>query len=498
MCYSNERHGVCHQVRDAIVEFLSDTVVLLRLQFALTSMFHMLWPVLTIGMANYLIIVEALWLKTRNSVYYHQARFWSKLYVLNFGIGVATGVPMEFQFGTNWGPFSTAVGDFFGSVLGFEATMAFMLEAGFLGIMLFGWNRVPPVMHFLSTIFVALGATLSAFWIVSANSWMQTPAGGEMVDGKFVVSNYFQAIFNPSMADSILHMYLATVETVLFVIGGISAWYILGDRHRSFFSKSLKIVIATAIIIAPLQLVVGHISAERVYRDRPSKFAAMESLWDTVSAGEAAPWKVVALPNKQAEANDWEIEIPNGLGYVLELKKQLPDPVLGLKEWKPEDRPSQVSLVFYAFRVMVGIGFFFTGLMSWSVLQWLRGKFSAENVSQQRWLMRAWIFAAPLGYIAVEAGWIVREVGRQPWVLYGQIRIADAATDLPASNVLTSLIVFSTVYTLLFISALYFGRRILLAGPNLELPVPGTATADNIDISRAGHRPDSRPIEAGQ
>jgi cytochrome bd ubiquinol oxidase subunit I len=187
------------------VSFLQDVVVLSRLQFALTAIFHMLWPVLTTGMAIYLIVVEGLWLKTKNPDYYYHARFWSKLYVLNFGIGVATGIPMEFQFGTNWAPFSQAVGDFFGSVLGFEASMAFMLEAGFLGIMLFGWERVPPIMHYLATIMVALGANLSIFWILSANSWLQTPAGGEFINGNFVVSDYFQAIFNPFMLNSLVY-----------------------------------------------------------------------------------------------------------------------------------------------------------------------------------------------------------------------------------------------------------------------------------------------------
>lgn len=217
------------------MEFLSDTVVLSRIQFALTAIFHMLWPVITTGMAIYLVIVEGLWLKTRNRDYYYHARFWSKLYVLNFGIGVASGLPMEFQFGTNWAPFSEAVGDFFGSILGFEGSMAFMLEAGFLGIMLFGWERVNPRIHYLATIMVAFGANLSTFWILTANSWLQTPSGTELVNGKFIVNDYFQAILNPFMAKSFLHMFFATLETSLFVIGGISAWYILNQRHPAFF-----------------------------------------------------------------------------------------------------------------------------------------------------------------------------------------------------------------------------------------------------------------------
>jgi cytochrome d ubiquinol oxidase subunit I len=474
------------------MEFLHDTVALSRMQFALTAIFHMLWPVLTTGMAIYLVVVEGLWLKTRNPDYYHHARFWAKLYVLNFGIGVASGVPMEFQFGTNWAPFSEAVGDFFGSVLGFEASMAFMLEAGFLGIVLFGWERVPPVVHYISTILVAFGANLSTFWILTANSWLQTPAGGELVDGKFIVSDYFEAIFNPFMVNSVMHMFLATLETSLFVIGGIAAWYILNKRHSAFFAKALKIVLAVAIAVAPLQIYVGHLSGEQVYHHQPAKLAAMEAQWETIPAGQPADWSLVALPNDDLEQNDWELKIPNGLGYILELKPILSEPVLGLKEWKPEDRPHLLGLIYYSFRVMVAIGFFFAGLMLWTVLQWVRGKLSDGEIDGQRWLMRAWIFAAPLGYIAVEAGWIVRCVGRQPWTLYGQIRTADAASSLPPENVLVSLCGFAIVYSLLFLCALYFGSRIIRKGPDLNIPVPIFDRATSLPVK---HSPDRRPLE---
>jgi hypothetical protein len=215
------------------MDILSNTVALSRMQFALTAIFHMLWPVLTTGMGVYLVIIEGMWLKTRNPDYYHHARFWCKLYLLNFGIGVASGIPMEFQFGTNWAPFSEAVGEFFGSILGFEASMAFMLEAGFLGIMLFGWERVNPIVHYFATIMVAFGANLSTVWILVANSWLQTPVGGEMVNGKFIVSDYFQAIMNPFALNSILHMFFATLETSLFVIGGISATHSRATSCRS-------------------------------------------------------------------------------------------------------------------------------------------------------------------------------------------------------------------------------------------------------------------------
>lgn len=480
------------------MEFFSNTVALSRAQFALTAIFHMLWPVLSTGMAIYLVIVEGCWLKTRNPDYYYHARFWSKLYVLNFGIGVATGIPMEFQFGTNWAPFSEAVGNFFGSVIGFEASWAFMLEAAFLGIMLFGWERVNPLIHYMATILVAFGANLSLFWILSANSWMASPAGGEMLNGKFIVRDYFQAIFNPSMPTSVSHMFLGTLETSLFVIGGISAWYILNNRHAAFFSKALKIVLAAAIAVAPLQIYVGHLSAEKVYKLQPSKLAAMEAQWDTIPAGQPANWSLVTIPNETAEKNDWEIAIPNGLGYILEFKKNLTEPVQGLKEWKPENRPHLVGLIYYSFRLMVAIGFFLAGLMLWSLLQWILGKLSDENIAQQRWLMRAWIFAAPLGYIAVESGWIVRCVGRQPWSVYGLLRTADSASNIPASNVLVSLTVFASTYILLFFTALYFGSRIIRRGPRLDLPIPGVETKPAIDTTPGQFVPDERPAEAQQ
>ncbi len=481
------------------MEFLSNSVVLSRMQFAFTALFHMIWPVLTTGMGIYLVIVEGVWLKTRNPDYYLHARFWSKFYVLNFGIGVATGIPMEFQFGTNWGPFSEAVGNFFGSVIGFEASWAFMLEAAFLGIMLFGWERVNPAIHYLSTILVAFGANLSTLWILTANSWMQTPAGGAMVDGKFVVSDYFQAILNPFMVNSVLHMFFATLETSLFVIGGISAWYILKQRHQAFFTRSLKIALAAAIAVAPLQIYIGHLSGEQVYHYQPTKLAAMEAQWESSPAGQPADWSLLAIPNEKAQKNDWEITVPNALGYILEFKQNLSEPLRGLKEWKPEDRPHMVGLIYYAFRTMIAIGFFLAGLMLLSTLQWLRGKLSAENIIQQRWLMRAWILAAPLGYLAIESGWIVRCVGRQPWTLYGQIRTVDSASNVPASNVLVSLSSFVIVYSLLFIAAIYFGSRIIRQGPNLDLPIPGVEiTKPAIETSPGEFIPDERPVEAQQ
>ncbi|MBE9204336.1 cytochrome ubiquinol oxidase subunit I [Synechocystis salina LEGE 06099] len=473
-------------------DFLSNTVALSRLQFAVTAIFHMLWPVLTTGMGIYLVIIEGLWLKTRNLDYYHHARFWARLYVLNFGIGVATGLPMAFQFGLNWAPFSESVGDFFGTVLGFESTMAFMLEASFLGIMLFGWDRVPPLIHYLATILVAIGANLSTFWILSANSWLQTPAGGIFVDGKFVVQDYFAAIANPFMVNSFLHMFFATLETSMFVIGGISAWCILTGRQPQFFARSLQVILVVVMAVAPLQIFIGHLSAEQVSVHQPAKLAAMEALWETVPAETPAAWSVVALPNDKAEKNDWELTIPGALSYILELKPQLDKPIQGLKEWAPVDRPRMVGLIYYSFRIMVAIGLFFAGLMAMTVLQWFRGKLKPEIISQQKWLLRAWVFAAPLGYLAVETGWIVRCVGRQPWIVYGEMRTAESASNLPPGEILFSLTGLSVMYIVFLITTLYFGSRIIRNGPDLNLPAPRGSEASlwgNITKHATNRRP---------
>lgn len=234
--------------------YLNDPVLLARLQFALTAMFHMLWPVLTIGLALFLVTVEALWLKSGDADYYRHARFWSRLLLLNFAVGVVSGLPLEFEFGANWAPFAVMSGDFFGNILGFEGAMAFMLEAGFVGIMAMGWTRVPRALHFFATCMVALGASLSAFWILVANAWMQTPAGRHIEAGRFVVDDYWRAIFNPDALTGAVHMWLACLETSLFVIAGLSAWYLLQRRHVGLFTKSFRLALLAALVVAPLQV----------------------------------------------------------------------------------------------------------------------------------------------------------------------------------------------------------------------------------------------------
>jgi len=453
-----------------------DPLVLSRMQFALTAIFHMLWPVLSTGLAIFLVVLEGFWLRTKDPFYYRQARFWAKLYVLNFGIGVASGLPMEFQFGTNWAPLSEFVGDFFGAVLGFEGAMAFMLEAGFLGIMLFGWNRVPPVVHFLSTVMVAFGANLSVFWILSANSWLQTPAGGSFADGHFHVQNYFAAINNPFMLRSVWHMSLATVETSMLVVAAVSCWWLLrreaAEAIRRFFSFSLKLALVILLVVAPMQVMAGHESALQVAEHQPTKLAAIEGIWDTQPAGSAPEWSLLALPDEAAERNRWQLGVPGGFSWILEGRSHLSHDVRGLDSWSQADRPKMVGLLFYSFRVMAGIGIAITLLMAATILLWWRRGLTAETLRQLPWLGWAWILAAPAGYLAIEAGWVVRCVGRQPWTVYGELRTADAATVLPAGEILTSLISFAVLYSVLLVCALWFGSRIIRRGPDLDLTAP--------------------------
>ncbi len=449
---------------------LTDHIMLSRLQFALTTMFHIAWPLLSIGLSLFLVVMEGLWLRTNDAAYYHHARFWSKLFLLNFVVGVASGIPLEFQFGTNWGRFSAATGGFFGHILGFEGAMAFMLEAGFIGIMLFGWQRASPRFHFFSTCMVALGASLSAFWIMVANSWMQTPAGGHFTDGRFGVTSYFDAIFNPDLPWGFSHMWIACLETTLFVVGGISAWYILKKRHTEFFLRSFKVALIAAVAVAPLQIWLGDGSGRAVAKYQPTKLGALEAHWQTNPPGKGAPWKLLAWPNPVRQDNDWTfLEIPSGLSLLL--TRSFTGQVHGLRDFPREDQPP-VLIPFYSFRIMIGIGFALFFLMLWTLWGWYRTRLRPENLPRQKWLLYAWIAAAPLAYVAVETGWITREVGRQPWIIFGLMRTKDGASSVPAGMVAYSLTAYFLIYALLFLAFLVIARRIISRGPDLTGPPP--------------------------
>lgn len=462
-----------------------DTLMLARDQFALTALFHILWPVLTIGLSLFLVVNEVLWIRTGDADYYRHARFWGKLFILNFGVGVASGLPLEFEFGTNWAPFSAAMGNFFGNILGFEGAMAFMLEAGFLGIMLFGWRRVAPKIHLFATCMVALGASLSAFWIMVANSWMQTPAGGMMQHGHFVVTSYVRAIFNPAAFWGVGHMWFACLETSLLVVGALSAWYIHKDRHREFFLKSLKIAIAAAVLVAPLQIVLGDGGGRVVFEQQPAKGAAMEGHWHTNPPGTGAAWAVLAWPDKAHQRNDWAITIPGALSVLA--THRLTGQVIGLKAFPPADQPPALPLLFYAFRLMVAIGFYVFALMLWSLWLWYRHELTADRVRRHRRWLLAWISALPLGYLAVESGWIVREVGRQPWIVNGVMRTAQGVSALPPGTVLASLIGYAVLYTLLLTAFLVFAGRALRQGPDITAEPPSLESKARGTTTRVPH-----------
>jgi cytochrome d ubiquinol oxidase subunit I len=445
-----------------MMDGLFNHVALSRLQFAFTAMFHILWPVLTIGLSLYLVLMEALWLKTGDEGYYRHARFWSRLFIVNFAVGVVTGIPMEFQFGTNWSVFSVAGGDIFGHLLGFEAAMAFMLEAAFLGVMIWGWHRVSRGMHLFATIMVALGSSLSAFWILAANSWMQTPVGGAFKDGQFAASSNLTAIFNPDMPWGTSHMWVACLEITVFVVGGISAWYLRKNRQVAFFLKSFKVAAFTAILITPLQIYLGDGSGRSVAVYQPTKLAAMEAHWKTNPPDTGAWWNIVAWPDKAKQDNRWALRVPYGLSLLT--THSLTGQVKGLGDFPRKDQPP-VWIPFYSFRVMIALGFAFFFLMLWTLWAWYRKKLVAERVSGQKVLLYSWMVALPLSYVAMESGWITREVGRQPWVIYGVLRTENAASALSAGAVGWSVLVFALIYGLLFVIFLLLVRRILAQGP---------------------------------
>ncbi len=447
------------------MELFSDHIFLSRLHFAFTAIFHIIWPVLTIGLSLFLVVMEAMWLITKEPRYYNHTRFWMRLFLLNFAVGVVSGIPMEFQFGTNWSAFSRAGGDIFGHLLGFEASMAFMLEASFLGIMAFGWKRVSRGMHFFSTCMVALGGSMSAFWIMAANSWMQTPVGGEWVGNRFILTDIFAAIWNPDAFWGITHMWLACLEISLFVIGGISAWYLWRGRYPDFFLTSFKMMVIAAVIITPLQIVVGDGAGKSVHVHQPVKLAAMEAHWQTNPEGEGATWNILAWPDKKLQDNVWSVSLPYALSLIT--TSSFTGQVEGLREVPVEDQPP-LLMTFYAFRVMLVIGAALLLLMFWSLWLWKKGQLTAERVGRHKLLLLGWMAAIPLSYLSMEAGWVVREVGRQPWVIQGVLRTSEGVSPLPVQTVAGSLLGFVAVYSVLFLLFIFFAGRILKKGPDFS------------------------------
>ncbi|MBA5635770.1 cytochrome ubiquinol oxidase subunit I [Duganella sp. LX20W] len=446
------------------------TLMLSRAQFALTAIFHIVWPILTISLSAFILLLEALWIRRGEVVYYQHVRYWSKLLVLNFAVGVVSGIPMEFQFGTNWAQFSRFTGSFIGNILGFEGAMAFMLEAGFIGVMLWGWGRVPRTVHLFATAMVALGSTISAFWIMVANSWMQTPAGVAVVDGHVVVTDYLAAIFNPGMAHGVAHMWLAAMETGLCVVAGISAWHLYRGRQAEFFARSFRLALGVLAVVAPLQVLVGDASGAALFEQQPAKGAAIEGHWQTNAAGSGAAWSLLAWPNKAEQRNDWAIEVPNALSMLA--THSMDGTVTGLRDIPVADQPPELPLLYYAFRVMAGIGVLFAVLACWTVWAMRRARGQLDALLARRKLLLAWTLCIPLPYVAVECGWIVREVGRQPWSVYGLLRTSDAASSVAAGAVWSSTAMFIAFYAVLLTAFTIYSRKWLRAGPDLAQQPP--------------------------
>ena len=438
-----------------------DPVILARLQFALTIGFHILFPTLTIGLALFLAIVEGMWLRTGRAAYLALYRFWVKIFALSFGMGVVSGVVLSYQFGTNFARFSEVTGNILGPLLGYEVLTAFFLEASFLGVMLFGMNRVPPRLHFLATCIVAVGTMISAFWILAASSWMHTPAGYRLVDGIFHVESWPAVIFNPSFFYRFPHMLLASFLTTALVVAGVSARHLQDIRTATVARPAFSVATLALAILAPLQIVMGDLHGLQVQRDQPMKVAAMEGLWETTAG---APLLLFAWPDMAAERNHFEIAIPKLASVILQHD---PDgTVLGLKEVEPTDRPL-VPIVFFSFRIMVGLGFWFLLLGALGLLLRWRG-----TLYSSRSYALLCMVSAPLGFIATLAGWIVTETGRQPWIVEGLMRTSESISDVPARAILTTLSLFFAVYGTLLLAYLYYLSKLIRQGPQAPDAAP--------------------------
>lgn len=410
---------------------------LARIQFAFTISFHIIFPAITIGLASYLAILEGMWLKTRNQDYKKLFDFWAKIFAVNFGMGVVSGVVMAYQFGTNWSLFSDFAGSITGPLLTYEVLTAFFLEAGFLGVMLFGWERVGKKLHFFATCMVALGTLMSTFWILASNSFMQTPQGYEIINNQLVPVDWFAVIFNPSFPYRLFHMTTAAFLASAFFIGASAAWHLLKGNKSSAMKKMFSMSLWLILILAPLQAVIGDAHGLNTLKHQPLKVAAMEGHWEN-KPGEATPLILFGIPNMEKEKTEYAIEIPYLASLILthSLDKQVP----ALKEWPAEDRPN-VFMVFWSFRVMVGLGMLMIAAGVLGV--WLRYR---KRLYESKAFLRFMLVMAPSGLIAILAGWFTTEIGRQPWVVYGLQRTADAVSAHGEMHMSITLLAFIIVY----------------------------------------------------
>jgi cytochrome d ubiquinol oxidase subunit I len=435
-----------------------DVEILSRIQFAFTIAFHYIYPPLSIGLGVILVIMEGLYLRTKNKLYERMTRFWVKIFALIFGLGVATGIVMEFEFGTNWATYSRYVGDVFGSALAAEGLFAFFLESGFLAILVFGWDKVSPRVHFFSTIMVALGATFSAIWIVVANSWMQTPAGfhivGEGIAARAEITNFWEMVFNPSAMERLAHVLGGAWLAGAFLVISVSAYYLLKNRHIQFALTSLSIGLIVAVLASLFQLLTGHLSAEGVSENQPAKLAAIEGHFDSEKPG-----KLYILGWVDEENNKtYGIGIPGFLSFMVH--GDFSKPIIGLDKFPPTDRP-QVNWVFQTYHIMVAIGM---ALIAISILAiWLNWRGKLVN---NKFILKILVLSVLGPQIANQTGWYTAEMGRQPWIVYGLLRTSDALSKtVSAEHVLFSLILFLLIYSLLFVLFLFLLDRKIKLGP---------------------------------
>lgn len=436
-----------------------DVEILARIQFAFTIAFHYIYPPLSIGIGLIMVIMEGLYLKTGKKEYEVLTRFWLKIFAITFGIGVATGIIMEFEFGTNWAVYSRYVGDIFGSALAAEGLFAFGLESTFLGILIFGWNRVSPRVHFISTIGVFLGSMFSAVWIVVANSWQQTPAGyhivGEGFNARAEVTDFWAMVFNPSSVDRIIHVWQGAFLAGAFMVLSVHAYYIRKGKYIELSKKAFKIALVVATVVSFTQLISGHSSADGVAVNQPAKLAAMEGHYE-----KSAPADLYLLgwvDNKKQEVTG--LGIPGGLSFLVH--QDFNEPITGLNAFPKEDQPSQVNAVFQFYHIMISIGMFLIALSFYACFLWWKGK-----LFETKWILWIFSFSVLLPQIANQAGWFAAEMGRQPWIVYGHLRTSEGfSQEVSANQIVFSLVLFLVVYSLLFLLFLYSLNKKIKHGP---------------------------------
>ena len=436
-----------------------DVEILARIQFAFTIAFHYIYPPLSIGIGLIMVIMEGLYLKTGNKEYEVLTRFWLKIFAITFGIGVATGIIMEFEFGTNWSVYSKYVGDIFGSALAAEGLFAFGLESTFLGILIFGWNRVSPKVHFISTIGVFFGSMFSAVWIVVANSWQQTPAGyhivGEGLSARAEVTDFWAMVFNPSSVDRIIHTWQGAFLAGAFLVLSVHAYYIRKGRYVELSKRAFKIALVVATVVSFSQLLSGHSSADGVAKNQPAKLAAMEGHYEKSAPADLYLLGWVDNENQKVTG----LGLPGGLSFLVH--QDFEAPITGLNAFPEEDRPGQVNAVFQFYHIMISIGMFLIALTLYASFLWWKGK-----LFETKWIMWIFSFSVILPQIANQVGWFAAEMGRQPWIVYGHLRTREGfSQEVSANQIVFSLVLFTVVYTLLLLLFLYSLNKKIKHGP---------------------------------